>query len=183
MVNLNISSKVPIEASPKSSFEEVQKVCQTWIWVVLPVAFAGLVLMIANQVMFRQVFGENLLTFSSIIFVTILLSLFTLLIYKAHLVTKIDEYGIRYRFYPLQIKSRTIYWKDVVEVYIREYDGLSEYGGWGIKFGKHGKAYTVKGRYGLQIELSDERKILIGTQKPIELEKLMLHLLYDYEVH
>lgn len=183
MVNTNISSKATYSPSPKARFEEVQKVRQPWIWLLLSMAFAGLVLMGAHQIVFKQTFGENLLTISSIVFISLLLALVTVLIYKADLVTKIDEYGIHYRFFPLQIKFRTIFWKEIGEVYIREYDALSEYGGWGVKFGSYGNAYTVKGRYGLQMELSDDRSILLGTQKPIELERLILHLLYDYEVH
>lgn len=183
MVNLNISSKPRLSSSPKAHFEEIQKVRQTWIWILLAMAFAGLVLMAAHQIVFRRAFGENLLTLSSISFVGVLFALVTVLIYKADLVTKIDERGIHYRFFPLQIRFRTIFWKEIEEVYIREYDALSEYGGWGVKFGNYGRAYTVKGRYGLQLELSDDRSILLGTQKPIELERLILHLLYDYEVH
>lgn len=182
MVNINVSSKTTFNSSPKSHFVELQKVRQIWMWVLLAIGFAGLVLMGAHQIIFKKAFGENLLTLSSLSFVAILLSLFTILIYKAHLETRIDENGIHHRFFPLQLKFRTIHWEEVEEVYIREYDALSEYGGWGIKFGTRGKAYTIKGRYGLQLELSDERKILIGTQKPIELECLIMHLLYDYEV-
>lgn len=183
MVNSNVSSKATFSSAPKAHFEEVQKVRQTWIWILLAMAFVGLILMAAHQIVFRQAFGENLLTLSSISFVSLLLSLVTVLIYKADLVTRIDEYGIHYRFFPLQFHFHTISWKEIEEVYIREYDALSEYGGWGVKFGSYGKAYTVKGRYGLQLELSDDRSILLGTQKPIELERLILHLLYDYEVH
>ncbi|MEK6477710.1 DUF6141 family protein [Catalinimonas sp. 4WD22] len=182
MVNINVFSKTTFSSSPKSHFGEVQKVRQIWMWILLAIAFAGLVLMGAHQVIFKKAFGENWLTLSSISFVAVVLGLFALLIYKAHLETRINEKGIHHRFFPLQLQFRTIRWDEVEEVYIREYDALSEYGGWGIKFGNGGKAYTVKGRYGLQLELSDERKILIGTQKPIELERLIMQLLYDYEV-
>jgi hypothetical protein len=40
------------------------------------------------------------------------------------------------------------------------------YGGWGIKRGIGGLAYNVSGNQGLQLVLTDGRKILIGTQKP-----------------
>lgn len=183
MVNLNISSKTTLSSSPKAQFEEIQKVRQTWIWILLSMAFAGLILIGVHQFVFKQAFGENLLTLSSISFMGVLLALVTILIYKADLVTRIDALGIHYRFFPLQVQFRTISWKEIEEIYIREYDALSEYGGWGVKFGNYGRAYTVKGRYGLQLELSDDRSILLGTQKPIELERLILHLLYDYEVH
>ncbi|WKN33429.1 hypothetical protein PZB74_08795 [Porifericola rhodea] len=183
MVNLDVTSRATYSSSPKAHFEELQKVRQTWIWMILSMGFAGLVLMGAHQIVFKQAFGENLLTFSSIVFVAILLALLTVFVYQSHLITKIDDKGIHYRFFPLHLQYRSIQWSEIEEVRIREYDALSEYGGWGIKFGSHGNAYTVKGRYGLQLELTNDRKILLGTQRPIELERLILQLLYDYEVH
>lgn len=51
-----------------------------------------------------------------------------------------------------------------------------------MKYGQQGKGYTIFGRFGIQLVLSDERRILIGTQRPIELEQLILKMLYDYEV-
>ena len=49
---------------------------------------------------------------------------------------------------------------------IREYRPIIEYGGWGIRFNKSGKAYTVCGTTGLQISLLNGKEILIGTQRP-----------------
>jgi hypothetical protein len=39
-----------------------------------------------------------------------------------------------------------------------------EYGGWGIKYGKMGKAYNVSGNRGVQLEFTDGKRLLIGSQ-------------------
>ena len=46
------------------------------------------------------------------------------------------------------------------------YSPLREYGGWGIRYGWNGKAYNVSGNQGIQLELSEGRRVLIGTQNP-----------------
>ena len=50
-----------------------------------------------------------------------------------------------------------------------------EYGGWGIRTIslKKNIAYTISGDKGLQIELKDGKKILLGTQNPEEVEKIV----------
>ena len=48
-----------------------------------------------------------------------------------------------------------------------------DYGGWGIKYGLKGLAYNISGNFGIQLELKSGSKILIGTQKPDEVKKLL----------
>ena len=66
---------------------------------------------------------------------------------------------------------------DIARIYTRKYDPMEEFGGWGVKWGMSGgrnnMCYTTRGDMGIQIELKDGRKILIGTQKPQEWENLL----------
>ena len=52
----------------------------------------------------------------------------------------------------------------------RTYRPVRDYGGWGIRWGRDGKAYIIVGNEGLQLLLGDGEKILIGSQRPQELE-------------
>ena len=55
--------------------------------------------------------------------------------------------------------------------YVRQYSPLLEYGGWGMRiglFGK-GKAWNISGDKGLQLEFTNQKKLLIGTNQPEEL--------------
>ena len=51
------------------------------------------------------------------------------------------------------------------------YSPIREFGGWGIRFGfqGQGKAYNVSGNLGVQLEMSDGERLLVGSQRPQEL--------------
>lgn len=40
-----------------------------------------------------------------------------------------------------------------------------DYGGWGIRYGRKGKAFNVFGSRGLQLEFTNGKRLLIGSQK------------------
>jgi hypothetical protein len=86
----------------------------------------------------------------------------------------IDEVKITYRYKPFHVKPRIIYWDDVSDFYVRNYKPMREYGGHGLQRKmKYGRAFTVSGKNGLQLILKDGKKILFGTQKPQELERII----------
>lgn len=99
-----------------------------------------------------------------VVTVTILFSVLLILSFK--LKTKINEVGIHYRFLPIHRNFKVIRWDEMESCEVRTYNAISEYGGWGFKggFGK-GTAFNVKGNIGIQVELKNGKKILIGTQK------------------
>jgi hypothetical protein len=57
----------------------------------------------------------------------------------------------------------------VAEAEVREYSALREFGGWGIRVGRSGKAYSAYGTQGVQLWLKDDSRILIGSQRTEEL--------------
>ena len=181
MVNLSTYYKPSTrEASPL--FEEVQRYRRVWMWVLLGLSFGSLATIAWVEWLSPPVTEAYWLSLSSLALLGLMAFLLAGLVHQAHLSTKIDERGIQFRLFPFQWLYQQINWQEVEEVYIREYDAIAEYGGWGIKYGQPGKSYTISGRFGIQLVLSDERRILIGTHRPIELEQLILRLLYDYEL-
>jgi hypothetical protein len=96
------------------------------------------------------------------------ISLF-LLFGLSKLTTVIDKIGIEYRFFPFHSRPRLIYWNMIEKYMVIKYDPLKDYGGWGIKYSKHVKAYTLSGDKGLLLYLKSGKRILIGTQKDLEL--------------
>lgn len=177
MLDLNTSVKLS-HNTPDIQFSEVQKFRQIWIQIMLGLGFSLLLFAFAYQLI-KQ---EPIFSFSSLALVGIVFSGFTMVVYKSQLDTKIDKRGIQYRFFPFQLTYRQISWEQVDEAYIRQYDALIEYGGWGARYSNRGNAYIISGKYGLQMEISDGRRILLSTQRPIELEKVILQVLYNYEV-
>ena len=93
---------------------------------------------------------------------------------------EIDECGIQYRFWPFG-RRKKISWTKVEELYMRKYDALGEYGGWGAKhrlwFKLNDKAYIFNDKnVGLQLVLSDQKKILFSTNKLDELTLFLINL-------
>lgn len=81
--------------------------------------------------------------------------------------TRIDEKGIFAYFRPFNFTRKFFAWEDVDECYVRDYEPLSEYGGWGMRgIGSGSKAYNIWGKKGIQIVTRDGKRFLIGTQKP-----------------
>ena len=91
-----------------------------------------------------------------------------LLFRSIKLQTAITKEYISYRFLPLQRSFRQILRSDISSVQVKTYDAITEYGGWGMRIGMRGKAFTVKGNRGLMINLKSQRHILIGTARPEE---------------
>lgn len=133
-----------------------------------------------QQLILGKPFGNHPVSDTSLlissIFIFIFIILMDWLLLKVKLVTEINSDTIRYRFYPFILRDRYLYWQDIEKSYIRQYKPLKEYGGWGIRFGHNGKALNIKGNNGLQLELKNGKKLLIGTQKPEELEELLITL-------
>jgi hypothetical protein len=100
----------------------------------------------------------------------LVVSIIVLLFHSLKLQTRITSDGIYYRFLPFQRKFRFIKKSDIDNLEVKSYEPISEYGGWGIKFGKNGMAYNVKGNKGIYITLTSRKHILIGTSEPSEVE-------------
>ena len=73
------------------------------------------------------------------------------------------------RYYPLLTREISLMEIDHFET--RRYDALKEYGGWGIRGGSQKRAYNVYGKEGVELTLRDGSKVMIGSQKAIELEQ------------
>lgn len=162
-------------------FVEEQKFTQPWIMILLVVFLIIVPLIAVLSIETNPDSNEKTIIIGSIVFMNVLI--FGLML-SVKLITRIDELGIHYRFYPFHLKPKMISWQDISSCHTRKYNAVKEYGGWGIKPGlgkKKGKSFTVKGNRGLQIELKNGRKILIGTQKTNEIERTLNNYKYKIE--
>lgn len=143
-------------------FKEEQRFTQTWLIVIIVIS-----LIVPLAIILKEI--DKLSTSEIIISIgTIILASGLIFLFK--LSTRIDEKGIHYKFFPFHIKFKTVVWNDIENAYIRTYDAISEYGGWGIRGGAlwykaKGKAINISGNIGIQLELKDGKKLLIGTNK------------------
>lgn len=86
---------------------------------------------------------------------------------------KITGDAITYRFFPFQRRFRIIQRSDILHLEVITYKPISDYGGWGIRIGRNGMAYNVKGDKGVLITLASKKNILIGTSKPEEMASFL----------
>lgn len=85
--------------------------------------------------------------------------------------TEVDESGIRVSFRPYFTTKKIFRKEDLSKEEVRKYSPIKEFGGWGYRLAFGGKAYSISGKYGLQLEFKNGTSLLIGTRKPEELEK------------
>lgn len=108
------------------------------------------------------------------VYLTAIPVVLTFLIFRMmKLETLIDEEGVKCRFRPFQRKFKSFPAKDIVLYEVKKYNPILEYGGWGIRYGRKGTAYNVRGNMGLYLELKNKKNFLIGTQSPDSLRYAM----------
>ena len=155
-------------------FIEEQKFTQPLVIIGLAIAVIGAIVSVSVvwETISQSNLTEKLAALSGVVIVLSVILLFLNLKLK----TRIDEHGISYQFYPFHRSFKVISWNKISNLYIRRYDAIFEYGGWGMKSilrKNKGKSYTTKGNIGLQLELNNGDKILIGTQKKEELQRVL----------
>jgi len=155
-------------------FKEEQRFGQ--LWIILLILISTLVALgVVIGVYLKNPDSFSVIELMLIISLTILLSRF---IFFFKLITRIDEEGIHYKFFPFHLRFRVKKWNEINKAYVRTYNAFSEYGGWGIKGGtfwnkSKGIAINVSGDIGIQLELKNGKKILIGTQKKDQAERIL----------
>jgi hypothetical protein len=92
------------------------------------------------------------------------------------LITQVRTDGIYVRYAPLQPAFVRYAWTDVRQVYLRRYNALPEYGGWGLRMGPYGGGYIVPSEWGIQLVLQDGKKILVSTNRPEEVTEVLRNL-------
>lgn len=152
----------------KIEFKEKQKFTQWWLWLIL----IGMVIIpvygLYKQLLLGEPFGDNPMSDTGLIVFFFGTFGLMVLFWVMQLKTEIDNTEIRMNFIPF-IKKK-IEWKDVKRAEIVNYGFV----GWGIRIGtKYGTIYNTKGNKGLAIVLTDGKRLLIGTQKEVELDEVV----------
>jgi hypothetical protein len=153
-------------------FKEEQRFTQPLVWIILIISF----FVVTGATLNGYLEEGSTMNITDLIIVMGTYALVMLSFFFFKLITRIDEKGIHYQFIPFHTKLKSILWSEIKSVYVRRYDAITEYGGWGIKgfFGKRGKAINVKGNIGIQLELKDSKKFLIGTQLESEAKRVLM---------
>ncbi|HPD31808.1 MAG TPA: DUF6141 family protein [Phycisphaerae bacterium] len=166
---------MPGSRSPEVIFTEVQQFRQVWLWAMV-LAWPASMAIILGYVLFRQLLlasPAGHLTWNSIALIAafavplLVTLIFAWLLYATRLITEVRGDGLYVRFWPLG--WRHIRFDEITECWPRTYRPIREFGGWGIRWGRGGKAYNISGNRGVQLVLAGGRRLLIGSQHAEEL--------------
>jgi hypothetical protein len=151
-------------------YREVQRFRQLWLWL-LVAGICGLsIWSFVQQLIMDKPFGQNPAPDVVVVVIAAIFGLgFPVLFYSINLTTEVRSDGLYVRFFPFHLKFRRILAGSLNRYEVQTYRPIRDYGGWGIRYGRGGKAYNVSGNRGVMLELSDGQKLLIGSQKPEEL--------------
>ncbi len=162
------------------TFYEEQQFRQAWVWIILILPTVILWYIAIQELVFGNPVGNSNAS-KEMIFIFwlgfgVLLPLF---FYKLKLITQVRQDGLYIRFAPVHFSFKKIQLDNLKRHYVRTYDPIGEYGGWGIRCGLfgHGKAYNVSGDRGVQLEFTNRKNLLIGSQKPEQLDSAIEHCL------
>ena len=156
-----------MERREEPLMREVQYFRQPWLWglVVLLAAFSWYSFIV--QIAMHRPVGDNPAPDLVVVLVWLTLGLGVVVFFwRARLITEVRSDGLYVRFVPFHRRPRRLPFARMVRFEACTYRPLREYGGWGIRYGKRGKAYNVSGNRGVQLEFTDGKRLLIGSQQP-----------------
>ena len=158
------------------SFRETQGFRQWWLWALMLLASIGTIAVFGYGIYVQLIegtpWGDNPMSDTALLVTglvtTILMVGLATLILSARLITEVRSDGVYVRFFPIGWKAFP--YGTIASYQTRSYHPIRDYGGWGIRWGREGKAYIAGGNEGLQLLLNDGKKVLIGSQRVQELE-------------
>jgi hypothetical protein len=156
----------------KVLFKEEQQFRQWW-WIVLILGSTVPIMVMNVYALYQQIIrgipvGNSPAPNGMLIGIFVFLCLTLWVYFTLKLEVWIDQEGIHYRFFPLIIKNKLISKVQIQRFEIRKYNPIIDYGGWGVRRGfgrKWQRAYNVSGNIGLQLYLTNGKKVLFGTQR------------------
>jgi hypothetical protein len=89
-----------------------------------------------------------------------------LFIFAIKLHVTINTEGITYKYPPFHIKPKQMPWANIESAELMKINPLKEFGGWGLRYGKLGAAYTTRGRYILHIVQKTGKPINLTIAQP-----------------
>ena len=129
-------------------YREVQRFRQWWLWTLL----GGIAL---PMLLLGPVSWPGLAIIGAV----------AAFLYSLRLETEVRTDGIYLKMWPLHWSFRRISWSEIDQYELRTYRPLREFGGWGIRWVPGKLAYNVSGNQGVWIQRTNERSILIGSQR------------------
>jgi hypothetical protein len=160
------------ESGSQPIYREVQRFHQKWLWMVaLAAAFATFFAVVEQFLLDRDV-GNHPLSDIAVLVVCGLVGVgLPVLLWIARLIVEVHKDGVYFRFIPFHRRYQKLALDKIIKYEAVSYRPLADYGGWGIRRGKEGYAYTVSGSRGVMFGLEHGRNVLLGSNKPEEMAR------------
>jgi hypothetical protein len=173
----------------KVFFKEEQKFSNPVLWIFTAIAFTIAVtqevIAIFKQTNLTQPVEKgdeslNSMILSLLIIVVIFIAVM-ILFGKMKLVIEVRSDGIFYRYLPFIRRMRSFHRNEISSFEVRSYRPIKEFRGHGIKRSRRGtgRSFTVKGKIGLQLNLTNGKKVLLGTQRGDALKRAMQRMMKE----
>lgn len=147
----------------KLLFKEEQSFVGTWMWYLV----IGISLLSVGGTAVGLFSTNDPEAIIGVVIAALVTGGIVILFYTSKLYVSMDQDHLYYRYPPFVNSEKMLSKDDVKEIYVRKYKPIAEYGGWGYKFRfKSGRVMNVAGDVGLQLVFKNNKKLLIGTQKP-----------------
>src|SRR3974390_693407 len=158
---------------PEPDFQEVQALRQWHARLVLAMPPAAMLFIAVRQLVFHHPWGNPAMSNGGVIFLTVLLVGVYIRLITVRLVTDVRSGELSVGLQGLWRKRKVPLagLRSAIEV---QYDPAANYGGYGTRSGAKGLAYIASGNRGVQVELNDGRKLLIGSQRSAELARSIM---------
>ena len=114
-----------------------------------------------SSVFYKKASNELLL----FIIVVLLVVIVGVILLSTKLDLLIYEDKITFKFYPFKIKGETILFTNIDKMEISKVDPIGDYGGWGFRKSKKGKAYITSSSEGLLLIKNDGSSIFFSVDQ------------------
>lgn len=146
-------------------YREVQSIRQPRVWALLGILPAAFTLLLIWQVVLGHPAGPHPMPNANVIGWTIFLWLVWLRLITIKLATKVESGKLSMSLGGLWTVRRVTL-ADVSRTEVVTYQPVEDYGGYGIRLTKRGRAYIARGDRGVRLFFAKGGGILIGSQHP-----------------
>lgn len=151
-------------------FREEQKIRQPRVWALVAILPGAFTLLLIWQVVLGHKAGEHPMTNGNVIGWTIFLWLVWLRLVTFRLVTKVVRGQLTVSMGGWWTVRR-IALSEIGRTELVTYRPIEDYGGYGIRLTKRGRAYIASGDRGVRLTFAKGGKMLVGSQRPDELAR------------
>lgn len=152
-------------------YREVQRFRHVGLWLLLSALPGFALYLFVQQILLGHPVGDRPMSDTGAWIIIGLLCSLTALFVMLHLKVEVDSTGVSLRYFPF-LRRRYLF-SDIRQVEACTYQPLRDFGGWGIRRGNQGWAYTVSGKEGVALTLTDGKWLLIGSRRAQELAKII----------